>query len=68
MSSVQIFDNFLSEDIYEKVKDRICGYRQPWYYQSNITIIDRDDIVVPIDKFGFNFAIKGLMKNLDSMI
>ena len=58
MSSVQIFDNFLSEDIYEKVKDRICGYRQPWYFQSNITIEDRENIVVPIDKFGFNFAIK----------
>ena len=56
MSSVQIFDNFLPEDIYQKVKDRICGERQPWYYQSSITNTERDN--PPVDKFGFNFSLK----------
>ena len=56
MSSVQIFDNFLPEDIYQKVKDRICGERQPWYYQSSITNLERDN--PPVDKFGFNFSLK----------
>ena len=56
MSSVQIFDNFLPEDIYQKVKDRICGERQPWYYQSSITNTERNN--PPVDKFGFNFSLK----------
>ena len=55
MSSVQIFDNFLPEDIYQKVKDHIGGPNQPWYFQNSITTEDTDN--VPVDKFGFNFSL-----------
>ena len=55
MSSVQIFDNFLPEDIYQKIKDRIGGHNQPWYFQDSITTFDRDN--PPVDKFGFNFSL-----------
>ena len=57
MSSVQIFDNFLPEDIYQKVKDRICGHNQPWYFQDSITSYATKD--PPLNKFGFNFCLKG---------
>ena len=55
MSSVQIFDNFLPEDIYQKVKDHIAGPNQPWYFQDNITLEETHNL--PVDKFGFNFSL-----------
>ena len=56
MSSIQIFDNFLPENTYQKIKDRICSPSHPWYFQNSITSIANKE--PSINKFGFNFCIK----------